>query len=45
MFYITALPLKRDKKEKNKKRNKIIELQRIEMFEQKIISLTRGLEA
>lgn len=41
VFYITALPLQEDKKEK--KRNRITELHRNEMFEQKIISLTRSL--
>lgn len=43
VFYTTVLPLQGDKREK--KRNKIIELQRNEMFEQKIISLTCSLQA
>lgn len=43
VFYITALPLQGDKKDK--KRRRIIELQGNEMFEQKIISLTCSLQA
>lgn len=43
VFYVTVLPLQGDKKEE--KRNRIIELQRNEMFEQKIISLTCSLQA
>lgn len=46
VFNITALPLLGDKKKEEKeRRNRIIELQRNEMFEQKIISLTCSLEA
>lgn len=43
VFYTVVLPLQGDKREK--KRNKITELQRNEMFEQKIISLTCSLQA